>query len=389
MKKITLLLIGVLISVTIFSQTIDQQLVQAAYDGNESKVNNLLSRGANPNAVDNNGYSAIIYASAYGYQGIMKALIRKKARVNIMYNGVYPILAAVNNNNTSSIQILLAAGATVNCEDENGYTPLMFAAQEGYVESVEYLLQNGAEINAQTYNGHTALSIAIQNGHTNVVKTILKYSPRKSGYSSKVHSPLNTANHFNKKTEKRLLKNYGMKKQFGLPTFQGIFFRLGPEFSLYDMVYCYGLGIHESTYNFDIYFDYSAKGKNDSLIFIYTKDNNIYQTHYNFTLGLTKNFNIISSGKNNIGISISGFGASYYGHNDTQDNFKTQFLYGACGGIYASTGIFGVRLDYKRVLTPNSYFGVDRLQLTAFLKIYNFKSSNSKYIFADKTLDMI
>ena len=220
MKKSIILTITLFFSIISFSQSADLQMVQAAYDGDEATVIRLLDAGADPNAIDANGYTALIYASAYGYQGIMKKLIEKKASVSKIYNGVHPILAAVNNDNTTSIQMLIDAGAYVNCKDADGYTPLMFAAQEGYVKSVEYLLKKGANINAESKIGHTALSIAVQNDHLDVVKILLKYNPKKKGYSHYAHSPINTAIYLKKDDSKKILKDYGMKSKKGAPSFE-------------------------------------------------------------------------------------------------------------------------------------------------------------------------
>ncbi|MBN2891665.1 MAG: ankyrin repeat domain-containing protein [Bacteroidales bacterium] len=386
MKVLQILSLLILVSFSVFSQSNDKLLVQAAYDGDEATVISLLNKGANPNTVDDNGYTPLIYACAYGYQGIMKALIDKGANVKGKYNNVHPMFAAVNNDNPTSIQMLIDAGAYVNCKDDNDYTPLMYAAQEGYVKSVDYLLKNGAKVDAEDTDGHTALSIAVQNGHSDVVKTILKYNPKKSGYSSQVHSPLNTADYLHKSDEKKILKDYGMKKKYGAPGFEYLFGGAGGEISGYDFLACYQAGIHENVYNFDIIGGYSSEYNKVDLPF--NSSTTTYSATNNIFLQLNKNFNIYSLNKAFLGFSVGGFGASYYGENSASQT-KTQILYGVNPSIYYRSTVFLVKFEYKRALNTTSYFAINRFALSVFMRLYSFKGSGAKYIYGDKTLMMI
>lgn len=386
MKKSIFITVILFLSIISFGQSADLQMIQAAYDGDEATVIRLLDAGANPNATDANGYSALIYASAYGYQGIMKKLIEKKASVTKMYNGVHPIVAAVNNDNTTSIQMLIDAGAYVNCKDAEGYTPLMFAAQEGYVKSVQYLLKKGARIDAENNLGHTALSIAVQNDHTDVVKVLLKYHPKKSGYSHYAHSPINTAIYLRKDDSKKILKDYGMKSKKGAPSFEYVSLGLGFEVSPYDYLVNYKAGLHETMYNFVINLCYSQKPKKATVDML--SSSTIYSATNNIYLSLNKNFKLFSIKKLDLGITIGGFGSSYYGMNSS-NNPKAQFLYGLNTGLYFKYSIFTLGLNYNRVLNNDSYFYSHRVTGSIMMKFHSFKKSKTKYTYSDKTLMMI
>ncbi len=384
MKQIFILFSLLLISNVFYTQTIDQQLIQAAYDGDEALVKSLLSKGANPNKTDKNGYPALIYACAYGYEGIVNALLDKKANPKGKYNDVHPMTAAVNSDNTKIMKSLIDAGAFVNCADDNGYTPLMYAAQEGFTKSAEFLLMKGADVNAETKEGHTALSIAVQNGHTEVVKVILKYNPKKKGYTSNVHSPLNTAIYLRKPYEKDLLKKYGMKKNYGLPSFEHIFIGAGMEFSLNEYLFAYKLGLHENVYNFDIILSYAKNP--DSTLYENPVDQVVI---YNASGILLKNFNIIPTKKGFYGISLGGYAASYYGFNSPLNKWDTEFIYGANAGIYFRSISFYFKVNYSRVLNPVSHFAYDRIMASIYLRIWTLNKSKSRYIYADKTLNNI
>ncbi len=386
MKKIISAFLLVLIFGIGNAQSIDQQLVQAAYDGDEQLVKNLLAKGANPNTTDQNGYPPLIYACAYGYQGIAEALIKKRAKVADKYNEVYPMMAAVNNNNTKIIELLVKSGAYVNCKDKDGYTPLMLAAQEGYDASVLFLLKKGANVNAETKQGHTALSIAIQNGHTTTVKHLLNAKPRKNGYSNQAHSPYNTAKHLKKEKELKLLKNYGMKKTFGRPTFK-IMAGIGGQAATHDMLGVYQIGLNESVYNFDLIL-YFSRNIDSAFKFVRT-DNRTYNSLYNLGLNLSKNFGIIPTPIGKVGLFIDGFANSSYGRNDYLQKRKTQILYGAGGGLYLGGDMLMFKLGYDRVLTPTSRFATNRISFSAYIKFFTLNKSKAGYKYADKTLFMI
>jgi len=385
MKKALILFFILSINLHVFSQTIDAQLVQAAYDGNEASVIDLLNQGANPNALDNNGYPALIYACAYGYEGIVEALLDKTAAINTKYNEVYPIFAAVRNDNKTTIQMLLDKGAYINVKDSEGYTPLMFAAQEGYAQTVQFLLNKGASIDTETNNGHTALSIAIQNDHKEVVEVLLARNPKKRGYSYKPHSPINTAKQANSSEYKKMLKQYGMKNIFGLPTFDYVTVGTGINFTPYDLMINYEAGIHETTYNFDIFGGYSKN--TDSSLTRMRSDATTYAAVNTYYLAINKNLYLATIKNGRLGISAGGFYSGFAGWNRTTRQDAYQFLYGVNGSIFYRTNFLSARFNYNRILDDKSFFYTSRFNLTVRIKIFSF--SNSNYSYADKTLWMI
>ena len=106
----------------------------------ERQVDNLIANGADVNAVDEYGYTVLMWAA---YEG-----------------------KAVSN--------LITAGADLETTDKNGWTALMMASEMGRIESAKELLEAGADINAKNKFGHTALTIAEKNEHPDVVQIIKK-----------------------------------------------------------------------------------------------------------------------------------------------------------------------------------------------------------------------
>ncbi|GJL54442.1 MAG: hypothetical protein NPIRA02_15740 [Nitrospirales bacterium] len=119
------------------------ELSNAAYEGDTTKVKDLLDQGANAN----------------------------HQRFN---DGVTALLMAGQNGHTEVIKLLLAHKAEVNLPTRNGTTVLMMAAENGHIEAVKLLLAHGAEVNVQDYtNGATALFVAVIKDHEEIVKILL------------------------------------------------------------------------------------------------------------------------------------------------------------------------------------------------------------------------
>lgn len=78
-------------------------------------VSDLLQRGADPNAGDGRGNTALYYAVAFGYE--------------------------------KCVELLSKYHADVNGRNKEGFTPLMYAVAAGNLKITELLLQNGARIN--------------------------------------------------------------------------------------------------------------------------------------------------------------------------------------------------------------------------------------------------
>lgn len=127
----------------------------------------LLDHGANVNAADGNGNTALISVAAAGDVRAAKLLLAKGARLDARSHDGMTALMAVASSDVEIVQFLLAKGARINDSDNEGVTPLMSAtssSQEGgdYTspDIVKFLLAHGADVNARDKNGATALIYA-------------------------------------------------------------------------------------------------------------------------------------------------------------------------------------------------------------------------------------
>ncbi len=144
------------------------------YTGNLDIIKLLLVNGADINAKDTNGRTALIIAAITGDRAITELLLNKGANANDKdKNGNTALMTTVNNGQREMSELLLAKGANVNDQTTSGITALMIAAQKGYREEIELLLRKGADVNAKDTAGRTALMFNIGDNKLDIVELLL------------------------------------------------------------------------------------------------------------------------------------------------------------------------------------------------------------------------
>jgi ankyrin repeat protein len=128
-------------------------LIWAATD--ISKVRLLLSRGADAKAVSQRGRTALFIAVRNDASAdIARLLIAAGADPKAVDAAKMTVLhSAAIGNDTETIRLLLDAGTDVNVVDVMGFTPLIHAAGNHNIEAVKLLLAKGADVNAVTAAG--------------------------------------------------------------------------------------------------------------------------------------------------------------------------------------------------------------------------------------------
>ena len=105
----------------------------------------------------------------------VKRLIEAGADVDARdFGGLTALMLTVRNGHAEIVKILLEAGADLNAQDDDGETALLKAARGGQTEVVNILITASADVNVRTKNGDTALILAKGWGHTHIVDLLRK-----------------------------------------------------------------------------------------------------------------------------------------------------------------------------------------------------------------------
>jgi len=151
-------------------------LIDAAKNADKETLRALLKQGANVNAAEADGTTALHWASYRDDVELADLLIRAGAKVNTANDlGATPLWTACQNGSAAMVRRLLAAGANPNIALLLGETALMAAAHSGNPDIVEQLIAKGANVNAHAARGQTALMWAVGQKHADIVKVLLAH----------------------------------------------------------------------------------------------------------------------------------------------------------------------------------------------------------------------
>jgi ankyrin repeat protein len=156
----------------------DARLLDAARRGDVTAVRSALSDGADPNAAEGDGLTALHIAAKQGNSQIARLLIDARANVEAKTRlGEYtPLHLAAEGAHVSVVRVFLEAGADVRAITTNtGVTPLHLAAKAlNGGGTVRELLQHGAPVNVpETSAGQTPLMFAASYGSAAAVRELL------------------------------------------------------------------------------------------------------------------------------------------------------------------------------------------------------------------------
>ncbi|MBF0623395.1 MAG: ankyrin repeat domain-containing protein [Magnetococcales bacterium] len=129
-------------------------LQRAAWEGDLDQVTALLDQGADPNARDGTGATALHFAVRRDRMAVIRLLLERGARTDLaLVSGHTPLHLAVRKNLLPAARLLLDHQAPVNAPDRGGRTPLHHAQPA----MLDLLLRHGADPNARNAMGRTRL----------------------------------------------------------------------------------------------------------------------------------------------------------------------------------------------------------------------------------------
>ena len=121
--------------------TMNSQLHKAAAADDVAAIGTLLSKGAEIDARDASGATAL--------------------------------LVATHGNKVNAARALIEAGADVNAKDQISDSPYLYAGARGHLEILTMTLAQGADLRSTNRYGGTALSPAPERGHVETVRRLI------------------------------------------------------------------------------------------------------------------------------------------------------------------------------------------------------------------------
>lgn len=158
-------------------------------------LQDLVSNGVNLNAQDEEGLTAMHWASREGHLACVKFLCERGADVNLKGNeGQSALHEAVLRGQTSVVKLWLEQEA-INIEhnDRFGRTPLLCAAQQGRLNILDALLKSNANLSAKSEQDNTALHLAAYYNQFDCVKLLLRYKAPITSRNRHGEAPLHMA----------------------------------------------------------------------------------------------------------------------------------------------------------------------------------------------------
>jgi ankyrin repeat protein len=144
-------------------------LIWAVRTGNQAAVELLLGLGADVNAPDRSGGTALHAAVDFERLEIGNILISAGADPSQRdEEGRSPLHVGAESGQLQFCVLLVEAGAALDAQDNHGKTPLHLAAARGDFELCEYLLFLGASAEVRDDRGLTPGEVAREAGHEKV-----------------------------------------------------------------------------------------------------------------------------------------------------------------------------------------------------------------------------
>jgi uncharacterized protein len=124
-------------------------LAAAAYNGSEESAELLLEHGADPNALDDDGKGAMVYAAGRAYAPIVALLIEAGVDVNRRYSRDLTALMWAAGHDASAgvddvdatLKVLIDHGAALDLKDDRGETAADIARELGHERAAKLLQQ--------------------------------------------------------------------------------------------------------------------------------------------------------------------------------------------------------------------------------------------------------
>ena len=138
-------------------------LARACENASRALVGRLLAAGADPNVAQTNGLTPLMTAARTGSLAVVEALLAHGADVDAATAATHEtaLMWAVAEGHRDVVRALIDVGADVRPNRRQAFSPLIAAAQNGDIETAEMLLAAGAGVDDTGSDGAHPLAYAV------------------------------------------------------------------------------------------------------------------------------------------------------------------------------------------------------------------------------------
>ena len=153
------------------TEELNSSLIAASREGDIDRVKELIAQGADVNAQNEYGETALMTSAKIGHIVCLEQLLENSDPLNMTDSqGNTALIHAIPGRKIECIKKLITAGADVNI---GTVPPLICSIRSKCFDSVNELLKVGADVNAKDANKNTALIEAVCCGKNTIVQSLL------------------------------------------------------------------------------------------------------------------------------------------------------------------------------------------------------------------------
>ena len=166
-----------LLAALLLAPAAESPVADAAQRGDLEAVRALLRQGADVNAAQSDGTSALHWAAILDDRSIIEVLLYAGANTEATtrLGGYTPLHLAARRGHATALDALAGGGADVETRTTTGVTALHYAAESGREDAVSALLRHGAAVDAPTTaDAQTPLMWATASNRLETMRVLLE-----------------------------------------------------------------------------------------------------------------------------------------------------------------------------------------------------------------------